>query len=239
MKNVSLTTLLPYTALTVLTGTVAPAPALTIAAAPQSPAADTGHVRVLRTAPVVPVAVTTASVRVTVRPGDTLSAIARRVCGDPGDYWALAYNNALPDPDRIYPGQVLKAACQAAAALIADKYGLMGEQRSASSSASPAPVQVAAGQPGPQHSGGMTVTLDSGNYSALQQCIIERESGGDSQVMNGSSHYGLYQFSASTWAASGGNPADFGHASVPEQNQVFANAVAARGYSDWIPYDHC
>jgi hypothetical protein len=30
--------------------------------------------------------------------------------------------------------------------------------------------------------------------------------------MNSSGHYGLYQFSASTWAAARGNPADFGHA---------------------------
>lgn len=74
---------------------------------------------------------------------------------------------------------------------------------------------------------------------SVQSCIIRAESGGNSQVFNASGHYGLYQFSASTWAGSGGNPADFGHASVAEQNQVFANAVAARGYSDWRPYDGC
>jgi LysM repeat protein len=73
----------------------------------------------------------------------------------------------------------------------------------------------------------------------MQACIIARESGGNSQVVNASGHYGLYQFSASTWSGSGGNPADFGHASVAEQNQVFQNAVAARGYSDWTPYDGC
>jgi hypothetical protein len=75
--------------------------------------------------------------------------------------------------------------------------------------------------------------------SGIQACIIAAESGGDSQIMNGSGHYGLYQFSYSTWTGSGGSGADFGHASVAEQNQVFANAVAARGYSDWTPYDGC
>jgi hypothetical protein len=74
---------------------------------------------------------------------------------------------------------------------------------------------------------------------SMQQCIIAAESGGNSQVVNASGHYGLYQFSYSTWVGSGGNGADFGHASVAEQNQVFANAVAARGYSDWTPYDGC
>lgn len=74
---------------------------------------------------------------------------------------------------------------------------------------------------------------------SMQQCIIARESGGNSQVMNSTGHYGLYQFSYSTWTGSGGNGADFGHASVAEQNQVYYNAVAARGYSDWAPYDGC
>ena len=45
--------------------------------------------------------------------------------------------------------------------------------------------------------------------SSFQQCVISRESGGNSQVMNGSGHYGLYQFSASTWAAYGGSSSSF------------------------------
>src|SRR6185437_3806202 len=78
-----------------------------------------------------------------------------------------------------------------------------------------APVQVA------------NTTVSTSGDSSFQACVIARESGGNSQVMNASGHYGLYQFSASTWAAYGGNPADFGHASVAEQNQVFDNAIAA------------
>ena len=69
--------------------------------------------------------------------------------------------------------------------------------------------------------------------------MVARESGGNSQVMNSSGHYGLYQFSASTWAEYGGNPASFGNASVAEQNQVFANALAAGGQSNWSAYDGC
>jgi len=57
--------------------------------------------------------------------------------------------------------------------------------------------------------------------------------------MNSSGHYGLYQFSASTWAAYGGSAASFGHASVAEQNQVFNNAIAQGGQSNWSPYDGC
>jgi Transglycosylase-like domain len=87
------------------------------------------------------------------------------------------------------------------------------------------------------------VPSQSGAYSgtrAFQQCVISRESGGNPQVMNASGHYGLYQFSYSTWVAYGGNPADFGHASVAEQNQVFANAMATPGgEGNWAPYDGC
>ena len=87
--------------------------------------------------------------------------------------------------------------------------------------------------------------MSAGSYTggtpggSFGQCVIARESGGQAQVMNASGHYGLYQFSASTWAAYGGSPADFGNASVAEQNRVFANALAAGGQSNWSPYDGC
>jgi len=86
-----------------------------------------------------------------------------------------------------------------------------------------------------------TAGYSGGSYpgGSFGQCVVARESGGNAQVMNATGHYGLYQFAASTWAAYGGNPADFGHASVAEQNQVFANALAAGGQSNWSPYDGC
>ena len=75
---------------------------------------------------------------------------------------------------------------------------------------------------------------------SFAQCVIQRESGGRSQVMNPTGHYGLYQFAYGTWVAYGGNPAAFGHASVAQQNQVFANAMATPGgANNWRPYDGC
>ena len=74
---------------------------------------------------------------------------------------------------------------------------------------------------------------------SFQSCVIARESGGNSQAINPSGHYGLYQFSAATWAAYGGSPSSFGNASVAQQNQVFNNAIAAGGQSNWAPYDGC
>jgi LysM repeat protein len=43
----------------------------------------------------------------TVVPGDTLSAIAQRFYGDASLFPTIAQANSIPDPDRIFPGQVL------------------------------------------------------------------------------------------------------------------------------------
>jgi hypothetical protein len=111
-----------------------------------------------------------------------------------------------------------------------------------------APAQSESAQPAQNASeqSGLTQAASADSQSApatgggaFQQCVVSRESGGDSQAMNSSGHYGLYQFSSSTWAAYGGNPADFGHASTAEQNQVFNNAVAQGGQSNWSAYDGC
>jgi nucleoid-associated protein YgaU len=110
-----------------------------------------------------------------------------------------------------------------------------------SAPAQSAPVESAPAQYAPAQSA-PAQAVPAANYSGssgLQQCIISRESGGNSQVMNGSGHYGLYQFSASTWQAYGGSAGSFGNASVAEQNTVFNNAIAAGGASNWTPYDGC
>ena len=94
----------------------------------------------------------------------------------------------------------------------------------------------------PAATSGSAPAQASGTYSGgggFASCVIARESGGNSQVMNSSGHYGLYQFSASTWQAYGGSAASFGHASVSEQNRVFNNAMAQGGQSNWSPYDGC
>jgi len=152
----------------------------------------------------------------TIASGDTLSGIAQRVCGDEAAWPSIWHQNQaeIPDPDMVYPGQVLRFTCGELTQLAAD-----------STPASPGPGYTEASGPWP---GG-----------AFGNCVVQRESGGNAQVMNASGHYGLYQFSASTWAEYGGNPADFGHASVAEQERVFMNALAAGGQSNWAPYDGC
>lgn len=88
----------------------------------------------------------------------------------------------------------------------------------------------------------LTGSDSGGSYtvgSAFQACVIRAESGGNPNIWNASGHWGLYQFSASTWAMHGGDPALFGHASAAYQTQIFWNTYNADGTSDWAPYDGC
>jgi LysM repeat protein len=183
----------------------------------------------------------------TVKSGDSLSAIARRVYKNP-DYWPVLYwanHKQIRYANVIEVGQVLTVPAKPAH--IPNAPSVLGP----TPPPAPAPVATTSSASGygatsapaysaPAYSAPVQSTTYSGSGgSSFQQCVIARESGGNSQVMNSSGHYGLYQFSSSTWSAYGGNPADFGNASVAEQNQVFNNAIAAGGQSNWSLYDGC
>jgi hypothetical protein len=188
---------------------------------------------------VAPRAVTAAkTAAVTVRPGDSLSRIAMTRCGNPRDWTGIYDRNRKvvgSNPDMVFPGERLVLDCREAAPpkppaddREPDNDG--DEWHSPAHAVSPA-----------RHSAPVSYAgnVNPGSYSGFQRCVITRESGGNSQVMNSSGHYGLYQFSLPTWEAYGGSAADFGHASVAEQNRVFANAMARGGQSNWSPYDGC
>ena len=171
----------------------------------------------------------------TVKAGDSLSVIAERSYHNqnawPVLYWAN--RSRIHWANVIEAGQVLRIPVEPAR--IPAPPALLGP-------ASIPTTETAAPQATPASASAQGAVETSSSATAggsFAQCVIARESGGQSQVMNGSGHYGLYQFSASTWAAYGGSPADFGHASAGEQNQVFDNAIAAGGQSNWSAYDGC
>jgi LysM repeat protein len=170
----------------------------------------------------------------TVRPGDSLSAIAGRFYHKPSAWPVLYWANhsKIHWANMVSAGQVLRIPAEPAK--IPSAPGLLGPA---------APAPVAASSPGyaPAQAAYGTASSYSGGTpgGSFGQCVVARESGGNAQVMNSSGHYGLYQFSESTWVAYGGSAADFGHASASEQNQVFANAVAQGGQSNWSAYDGC
>ena len=176
-----------------------------------------------------------------VKSGDTLSDIAKRLYGSPA-YWPVLYwanHKEIQYANEIEVGQVLTVPAKPAK--IPSPPSVLGPEGPAPGSAGPSTTDHEAYAPvtATQNAPTQTASTYNGASGSFQACVIARESGGNSQVMNSSGHYGLYQFSSSTWAAYGGNPADFGNASVAEQNQVFNNAIAAGGESNWAPYDGC
>ena len=184
----------------------------------------------------------------TVKSGDTLSAIAQRFYKNP-DFWPVLYwanHGQIQYANEIRVGQALTVPAKPAR--IPGAPSVLGPAPVQAPPVQVSPPATAAGEgsaptyTAPTYAAQAAPTQAAGTYSgsgSFQSCVIARESGGNRQVMNSSGHYGLYQFSSSTWAAYGGNPSDFGNASVAEQNQVFNNAIAAGGQSNWSAYDGC
>jgi LysM repeat protein len=195
----------------------------------------------------------------TVQPGDTLSSIAARYYHNSSAWPVLYWRNhgQVHWADIIKIGQVLRVPAEPARLPAAP--GELGPP-------APQPVHTTAAVRQPQHAAPAPAaapdeqkpawtpkhaapisTASTGTWTgsgwpggAFGECVVNRESGGNPDVWNASGHWGLYQFSASTWVAYGGNPADFGSASVAEQERVFLTALASPGGEDnWAPYDGC
>ena len=183
----------------------------------------------------------------TVRGGDSLSAIAGRFYHDTAAWPVLYWGNhsQIRWAYIIQPGQRLRIPAKPATipgppSALAPPVYVPRHAAPAHPLVQSAPARSAPHRSAPHRSTSVTAAW-SGTYpgGAFGACVVARESGGNPQVMNASGHYGLYQFAYSTWVAYGGNPASFGHASVAEQNQVFANALARGGQNNWAPYDGC
>ena len=175
-----------------------------------------------------------------VRQGDTLSKIATKH-KVPGGWLSIyaANHKKIANPDVILPGQRLILPSHSMTIALPRRTDYVPRHAkpvtaTVVQSSYQAPVSAPV-SPSTQ----TAAQVNPSSYSGFQACVIARESGGNSQVMNSSGHYGLYQFSESTWEAYGGSAADFGHASVSEQNRVFGNAMAQGGQSNWSPYDGC
>src|SRR5215831_748990 len=100
--------------------------------------------------------------------------------------------------------------------------------------------QAAAQQPSPAPSS-PPPNLSSGSdpaHSALGICIRNAEEGG-SYAWGPGNGGGAYQFAIGTWEAYGGAASEFGVAGPAYQDQIFNNAIAAGGASNWTAYDGC
>lgn len=181
---------------------------------------------------------------ITVARGDTLSKISLALYGTKHDWPSVWWVNRklVPDPDVLAVGETL---------VLPRRPAVPRWLARAAQAALPKPPPPAHVAPRQDHSSGTPHTAGSSapappstpvstsGDSSFEACVIARESGGNPQVMNATGHYGLFQFDLGTWISGGGNPADFGHASVAEQQAVFNAVYAARGTSPWAPYDGC
>ena len=75
-------------------------------------------------------------------------------------------------------------------------------------------------------------------HSALGICIRNAEEGG-SYAWGPGNGGGAYQFQLGTWEKYGGAASEYGVAGAAYQDQIFDNAIAAGGASNWTLYDGC
>jgi hypothetical protein len=100
--------------------------------------------------------------------------------------------------------------------------------------------QQAAAQPSPTPSAAPAPSSGGGDAasSPLGICIRKAEEGG-SYAWGPGNGGGAYQFLLGTWEKYGGAASEYGVAGPAYQDQIFDNAIAAGGASNWTSYDGC
>jgi hypothetical protein len=109
----------------------------------------------------------------------------------------------------------------------------LAQQRAAQQAAAQQQPSPPPSSPPPNLSGGSDPA-----HSALGICIRNAEEGG-SYAWGPGNGGGAYQFLLSTWEKYGGAASQFGVAGPAYQDQIFNNAIAAGGASNWTAYDGC
>jgi hypothetical protein len=108
------------------------------------------------------------------------------------------------------------------------------QQQAAQQAAAQSPQPSPSPSPSPPQSG------SGGNAanSPLGVCIRNAEEGG-SYAWGPGNGGGAYQFQLGTWEVYGGAASEYGVAGPAYQDQIFDNAIAAGGASNWTNYDGC
>jgi hypothetical protein len=105
----------------------------------------------------------------------------------------------------------------------------VAQQQAPPATAQPTPTPA----PAPPSSGGGDAA-----DSPLGVCIRDAEEGG-SYAWGPGNGGGAYQFQLGTWEKYGGAASEYGVAGPAYQDQIFDNAIAAGGASNWTDYDGC
>jgi LysM repeat protein len=169
----------------------------------------------------------------TVRPGDSLSAIAAHAYGSTADWPAVWWANRhqVANPDMIAAGQWLRLPASGEVPSWMARAALAATSAPAPATAAPvstpqadpaAPVQAAASVPA--SSGGA-------NWSAIAAC----ESSGNWGASTGNGFYGGLQFTEQTWRAYGGGQyaPSANLASESQQIAVAQRVLAGQGIGAW------
>ena len=109
----------------------------------------------------------------------------------------------------------------------------LAQERAAQQAAAAQQPSPAPSSPPPNLSGGSDPA-----HSALGICIRNAEEGG-SYAWGPGNGGGAYQFLLGTWENYGGAASEYGVAGPAYQDQIFDNAIAAGGASNWTSYDGC
>jgi len=168
----------------------------------------------------------------TVKPGDTLSDIAKQVYGSRADWPALWWTNRhkVANPDAIVVGQRLRLSTWHPRKAWIERAAMAASTprapvASAAPAQSPSSLPVATSS-APSYSGGGGV-----NWGAIAAC----ESGGNWGTNTGNGYYGGLQFSEGTWLANGGGQyaSTAAGASQSQQIAVAERVLASQGIGAW------
>ena len=174
----------------------------------------------------------------TVKPGDTLSAIANKAYGSRADWPALWWTNRhkVGNPDAIVVGQRLRLSTWHPRKAWIERAAMAASTppappASAASAQSPSSVPVASSSAPSSSASGGSYSGSGVNWDAIAAC----ESGGNWSTSTGNGYSGGLQFSQGTWDANGGGQyaSTAAGASQSQQIAVAQRVLASQGIGAW------
>jgi len=180
----------------------------------------------------------------TVRPGDSLSAIADHAYGSAADWPAVWWANRhqVPDPDVVAAGQRLSLPASgqvptwmARAAQAAIPAPPPAPAPAPASASAPAPAPTSAGQAAPSAAAPSAAAAPSSSGGANWSAIAACESGGNWSASTGNGFYGGLQFTEQTWLGYGGGQyaPSANLATEGQQIAVAQRVLAGQGIGAW------
>ena len=168
----------------------------------------------------------------TVKPGDTLSDIAKQVYGSRADWPALWWANRhkVANPDAIVVGQRLRLSTWHPHKAWIERAAMAASAPAMPVASAQTPSSLPVATSYPSYSGG-SYSGGGVNWNAIAAC----ESGGNWGTSTGNGYYGGLQFSEGTWLANGGGQyaSTAAGASRSQQIAVAQRVLGSQGIGAW------